>query len=57
MVALFESGLVTEVRSGENARRTLANDYVVRLLRPVATLAAGEIEPRGERVTIPVRGS
>jgi hypothetical protein len=32
VVALFENGLVTEVRSGENARRALHEDYVVRRL-------------------------
>ncbi len=33
MVALFEKRLVTSVSRGENAARTLANDYVVRELR------------------------
>jgi len=32
MVALYESGLVTEVTGGENAHKTLHNDYVVRRL-------------------------
>lgn len=32
LVALFESGLETRVGRGENARRTLANDFVVRSL-------------------------
>jgi len=41
VVALFENGLVTEVRSGENARRTLHDDYVVRRL---VELAPGESE-------------
>jgi len=31
-VAIYESGLVTDVRSGENAHRTLNDDYVVREL-------------------------
>lgn len=42
LLAVFESGLTTEVRSGENARRTLRNDYVVRRLRPLARLAPGD---------------
>ncbi len=33
-VALFEKRLVTPVARGENAARTLENDYVVRVLRP-----------------------
>jgi len=33
MVALFEKSLVTPVARGENASRTLENDYVVRVLR------------------------
>lgn len=32
MVAVFERGLITSVKSGENARRTLHNDFVVRTL-------------------------
>jgi hypothetical protein len=38
LVAVFESGLETEVTRGENARRTLRNDYVVRRLDRVARL-------------------
>ncbi len=34
MVALFEKRLVTPVSRGENAARTLENDYVVRSLEP-----------------------
>ncbi len=33
MVALFESGLDTQVRGGENAQKTLRDDYVVRRLQ------------------------
>ncbi len=44
MVATFETGLETAVGSGENARRTLHNDYVVRTLTP-----AGHVEP-GQRI-------
>lgn len=40
VVAVFESGLTTEVKRGENARRRLHNDYVVRHLQRAGTLAA-----------------
>ena len=42
LVALFETDLVTKVGSGENARRTLRNDYVVRRLTPLARLEPGQ---------------
>ncbi|MDY7093359.1 MAG: DUF1223 domain-containing protein [Acidobacteriota bacterium] len=38
MVALVESGLSTQVQSGENAHRTLENERVVRRLESVARL-------------------
>jgi hypothetical protein len=38
MVALVESGLSTQVQSGENAHRTLNNERVVRRLESVARL-------------------
>jgi hypothetical protein len=41
MVAVYESGLETEVRGGENARKTLHNDYVVRRLQRAFELAGG----------------
>jgi len=37
-VAIWETGLVTEVGAGENARRTLHNDYVVRRLEKALVL-------------------
>jgi len=40
MAAIFENGLVTEVLRGENAGRTLNNDFVVR-----AFAAAGTFDP------------
>jgi hypothetical protein len=40
MVALYEKDLTTSVERGENASRTLHNDYVVRRLE-----SAGELEP------------
>jgi hypothetical protein len=41
MVAVFETGLVTPVKGGENGGRTLRNDDVVRDLSRAARLAAG----------------
>lgn len=38
MVALYESGLVTDCDKGENKGRVLANDYVVRRLEKLCTL-------------------
>lgn len=37
-VAIYETGLSTKVGAGENASRTLANDYVVRRLEKALTL-------------------
>jgi hypothetical protein len=39
LVALYESGLVTDVERGENAGRSLANDFIVRRLVPAFTLS------------------
>ncbi|MGE0454490.1 MAG: DUF1223 domain-containing protein [Vicinamibacteria bacterium] len=39
-VALFESGLVTQVERGENAGRTLRNDFIVRWLETAFSLAS-----------------
>ena len=51
--AVFENGLITGVGSGENARRTLRNDYVVRRLD-----ALFAIDPKagGEREAVKVVG-
>ncbi len=46
MVALFETGLVTEVGRGENGGHTLKNEYVVRDLK-----RAGKLSPRGPERT------
>lgn len=37
MVALYESGLVTNCQSGENKGKVLSNDYVVRWLEKLCT--------------------
>lgn len=45
VVALFEDGLATEVRSGENAGQKLTHQRVVRhLVLPVLTGTAGQLE-------------
>jgi hypothetical protein len=51
-LAVFESGLVTRVESGENARRILENDYIVRLLRPAMLIEPGQEVAQRERVRI-----
>ena len=51
-LAVFENGLVTRVESGENARLTLENDYVVRLLRPAIAFEPGGPRSRRERARI-----
>ena len=38
MVALYESGLVTDCPNGENKGRVLSNDYVVRRLEKLCTV-------------------
>jgi hypothetical protein len=45
-VAIYETGLSTKVGAGENASRTLANDFVVRRLEKALTLpgAAGSMD-------------
>jgi hypothetical protein len=53
-VAVSESGLVTRVGRGENARRTLADDFVVRRLERVGALAAAPGPPRAAAVTLPL---
>jgi hypothetical protein len=41
LVALYENGLVTECKAGENRRKLLTNEYVVRSLETACTLPAG----------------
>ncbi|HXI13385.1 MAG TPA: DUF1223 domain-containing protein [Thermoanaerobaculia bacterium] len=41
MVALFENSVITDVRKGENSGRKLRNDFVVRKLTKVSSLAPG----------------
>ncbi|MCH9652114.1 MAG: DUF1223 domain-containing protein [Deltaproteobacteria bacterium] len=54
---VFETGLRTEIDSGENARRTLENDFVVRSLSPVFTLAEAGAEVGTESRPATAEGS
>lgn len=49
LLAVVESGLVTPIGRGENARRTLANDHVVRRLERLGTVEPGEEASRRTR--------
>jgi hypothetical protein len=51
-VAIYETGLSTPVGSGENASRTLQNDYVVRRLEKAFTLPAAAGSRRSKTVTL-----
>jgi len=51
MMATFELDLVTPVGRGENARRTLKNDYVVRRLTKVLSITPGAASKK-DRVTV-----
>ena len=55
LVALFENGLVTPVHRGENARRTLTNDYVVRVLHRAFSLPANRGARRSEHVSLELK--
>ncbi len=52
LVALLETGLETEVGRGENARRTLHNDHVVRRLLTLGSISPGE--QMAQQVTIEI---
>jgi hypothetical protein len=54
LVALYQTGLDTPVRAGENASRKLHNDYVVRRLEKAFTLPAAAGAERSGEVTLPV---
>jgi hypothetical protein len=54
LVALYQTGLDTPVRAGENASRTLHNDYVVRRLEKAFTLPAAPGSRHAGEVTLPV---
>lgn len=52
VVAVVESGLITEVKSGENEDRRLANDSVVRQLERVGTVVPGGAATRVAELTL-----
>ena len=52
MLALFESGLLTSIDRGENADRTLHNDYVVRRLEKILSLDGEASQWRTRRVAL-----
>ncbi len=54
-VVLYESGLSTDVRRGENKGRQLRNDFVVRALQEVGTIRGGDREGRSVTARIPMR--
>ncbi len=49
IVALFENGITTAVQSGENAHRTLTNNYIVRWERRI-----GDADANGFRSTVKI---
>ncbi|MEM9727330.1 MAG: DUF1223 domain-containing protein [Myxococcota bacterium] len=54
-VVVYESGLSTDVRRGENRGRELRNDFVVRRLEQVGTIASGDTTRRRVTTKIPVQ--
>jgi hypothetical protein len=56
LVTLFENGVTTPVTSGENARRTLRNDAIVRWQKSVTEVRAGAVETQST-VRIPLNGA
>ncbi len=57
LVIVFEKNLRTEVKAGENARRTLKNDFVVRSITPALTLAGREGEEAQRTLKLDLEGS
>ncbi|MEM7134964.1 MAG: DUF1223 domain-containing protein [Myxococcota bacterium] len=55
VVVLYESGLSTDVRRGENRGRELRNDYVVRRLERVGTVAGGDTSTRRVSTRFPIQ--
>ena len=52
IAVLYESGLLTEVSRGENARRALRNDFVVRALQELGNIEARESRTHRLRASI-----
>jgi hypothetical protein len=57
VVVLYENGITTEVRRGENAGRTLEEDFVVRRLARAFSLEPKAGAKRQKRVTIDLERS
>ncbi|MGB5810750.1 MAG: DUF1223 domain-containing protein [Polyangiales bacterium] len=55
-VVVYETGLSTDVRRGENRGRALRNDFVVRRLEDVGTIRPGDTSERRVSTRIPIRG-
>ncbi|MCE2950220.1 MAG: DUF1223 domain-containing protein [Betaproteobacteria bacterium] len=53
VVGVYENGIMTTVRSGENAGSSLRNDFIVRTLATPAALGAAGESARGE-LTLPL---
>ena len=53
-VALFETGLVTEVSAGENRGSTLRNDHIVRVLQPVMAVETAPGQQTEGHITMPL---
>ena len=56
-VAVFETGLSTGVRRGENRGRQLRNDYVVRALEEVGTIRPGDTATKRITARVPIEKS
>jgi hypothetical protein len=51
-VAVVETGLVTPVGRGENAKKTLKNDFVVRRLTKTSSVTPGAATPQESRLSV-----
>ena len=54
LLAIVENDIVTPVRRGENARKTLHNDFVVRRLIKMASIDAGEASSTAHRLVVEI---
>ena len=55
LVVTFESGLVTEVKRGENSGETLKNDYVVRRLDSAGSVKGSPGAATTQTLTLPIK--
>ncbi len=54
MLAVYETGLVTQVRRGENGGKVLENDYVVRILHRAGRLVPGGSDSTRHEAGLPL---